>query len=164
MLSPRIEYELATESIETLSNPDESSVLWHDEIRAGVYVPAPGRARGYLITEVSYYEPMGSVGNFGFEYEDGDDPSFMTTGTQELVDLSAKRVTDRNIEYVEGDIQGLVYAVDAMLYGGRLLPEVYQKHIEDWVQEFRAEKKASEWQPLGTLATDALTKLGLIAA
>lgn len=139
-------------------SPDSSHqpvILWNNtDNKAGIYVPR----NGVILAEESNYEPM-PYRSWRFQEENAEAP-FMTSGNQVLVDLRSFTYATREIYYEEGEVQGLVYAVDAIQYGGRLEPEDYWAHIHEWVEEFQ--EPGHRWAALGRQAVEKYIKLGFI--
>src|SRR5687768_5850619 len=98
-------------------DPSAFQKLWtNDESNAAAYVPIDqGR---FILAENSSYEPSREP---EWKWLSNEAP-FNTDGKQLLLNLTKQRYATRGIHYEEGDVQGLVYALEAMTYGGNLAP------------------------------------------
>lgn len=137
--------------------PDRINVLWSDgETRAGVYIPLKGA--GFILAEQSDYHPMG-IENWQEKYPE---PPFETTGSQWLVNLNRMDYAEREIHYKEGAVQGLVYALEQITFGGPLEPELYQEFIVNSAAEIieQAETNQAAWEELDEFISARLSALG----
>ncbi len=124
----------------SLTSLDEFSVLWCSANSSGVYVPKTARSTGGLIlAEACEYEPMSrKVVERQISFEEiEDDYPFETAADQLLINLEGRCVYERHAEYEEGEIQGITYAVDAILFGGVLRCKDYREQIADWADEIQ---------------------------
>lgn len=143
-----------------VSIPDlrEHHILWNDsDSNAGVYVPMADQR--FLFAETCNYQP--APRRFLQDPDDNEECPFHTDADQLFIDLNNARLFRTQGEYDEGDVQGLVYAVDSIAHGGNLDPESYwELFIKRWIHEARSQKSA--WIDLGQTAIENYTRLGLI--
>lgn len=79
----------------------------------------------WVVTEESYYEPM------GFTSDEDESVPFCTTGERWYINVGQGTYFEENGDFgEEGEIQGLVYAVDAIEHGGRLEEASYYRYIQ----------------------------------
>jgi hypothetical protein len=81
-----------------------------------------------------------------------------------LLDLNNQRYNTRDISYHEGEIQGLVYALDAMRYGGRLEESAYQAFIEETIADTLERLGSDGWDAVSPTWMKRFAKLGYASA
>ncbi len=109
-------------------------ILYCNEDEAAVWF-TDGDTKWLVIEENCRYEPM-SFQVVKARLPEVADPSytgsfpFMTEADQTIIDLTSSRILEKiPLSAKEGEIQGLVYAVDAIMRGGTLDPESYEHYI-----------------------------------
>jgi|SRR5690606_2526440 len=84
---------------------------------------------------------------------------FHTTGDQWVVDLKENSYATREVEYKEGQIQGLVYALDALNNGVDLDNVRYEQFILDEAGRFADSAANGEYGPLHNLPEHIKSRL-----
>lgn len=115
--------------------------------RVGVLLRSTAGA-AHLIAEDIIYEPDG--GRIADEIRWGlkEEGHYKTTGTQLFIDLRRRSVVEQGFEAHEGSIQGLVYAVDAICFGGPLTADEYRCYIDRLLEEATAPGSHDFREPL----------------
>lgn len=139
--------------------PEESGAfveLWFTEHSAAVYVP---HESGLILVEESEYSPSDTL-RLG-EMEEGRLAPFHTYGEQLLVDFNTSTYSSKDIYFEEGSVQGLVYALHAIRYGGDLSQEAYERMIVGWATNF-SEESIKYCRDLSHTAISNFVDLGYI--
>lgn len=99
-----------------------------------------------IVAESSKYEPMGSALS-----DVCQTAPFMTTGLSWLLNPYNGSIHERIIKYEEGEVQGLLYALDAISHGGKLEPAGYIDWLIDDCRKFEAEASHNDQDDGGCL-------------
>lgn len=96
--------------------------------------------RNWIVREVCYFEPMPYKKARNHPTFRSDNYPYHTAGERSITDLATGQSISHSFEANDGEIQGLVYAVDAIIFGGELDCASYETYIcEQMIPEsFRA--------------------------
>lgn len=125
---------LTSGDVKTDARP-QIHILYCNEDEAAVRF-TNGDTEWLVIEENCRYEPM-PFQIVNAQLPEAADPSytgsfpFMTEADQTIIDLTNLKILQRSFSATEGEIQGLVYAVGAIMHGGTLDPESYELYIRE---------------------------------